>query len=71
MSVEREQGAVLICCDHCSDYVEGEDFDEARGAAASDGYKFDKTAYGWEHTCAACQRNGDEKDGSGMPNETW
>jgi len=71
VAIEREHGAVLILCDHCSDYVEGEDFDEAREAAASEGYKFDKTADGWGHTCATCLRNGDEKDGSGMPNEAW
>jgi len=71
MAIEREHGAVLIHCDHCSDYVEGEDFDEAREAAASEGYKFDKTADGWEHTCSSCQRKGDEKDGPTMPDETW
>jgi Fe2+ or Zn2+ uptake regulation protein len=74
MTVERERGGYLICCDHCSDFVEVDspdyDWNDVLDAIAIEGYKAEKVRGVWEHLCPFCQEKGTQ-DSGGMPDETW
>lgn len=76
MTVEKEFQGFLVCCDHCSDYVDvhspGHHWSDVQEAIQSEGYTADKVRGEWQHTCPSCQEKETSKDGGGLPDgETW
>lgn len=75
MTVEKEHGGYVVCCDSCSDYVDVDspthDWDDVKQAIDQERYRATLVRGVWKHTCPSCQDSDDNKDGGGMPDETW
>jgi hypothetical protein len=56
--IDRQGGRLIFECDSCAATFEGakgDDFNEAWGAAKSEGWKAQKIGQTWIHACSDCE----------------
>lgn len=57
--IDHQHGRILMECDSCDEVIsseKGEEFDEFRARAKSDGWRTNKIANEWLHGCPRCGR---------------
>lgn len=71
--IERIRNEGVVChCDSCSELLEADTFQELMEDLRSEGWRTKRLdGNDWEHTCPGCQEDEDNRDGGGMPDETW